>query len=68
MVDETVWLTQEEMSEQFDRSISTISEHISHIYAEDELHEKETVRSFGNSENSMGKPIKYYNFDVIIPG
>lgn len=66
MVDETVWLTQEEMSVLFDRSISTISEHISHIYTEGELNEKETVRSFGNSEIGINKPTKYYNLDVII--
>ena len=66
MVDDTVWLTQEEMSTLFDRSISTISEHISHIFAEGELDEKETIRSFGNSEIGSGKPTKYYNLDVII--
>src|SRR3989344_8171156 len=64
--DETVWLTQDEMSALFDRSISTISEHISHIFDEGELDEKETVRSFGNSEIGSGKPTKYYNLDVII--
>lgn len=66
MVDETVWLTQDEMSTLFDRSVSTISEHISHIYAEGELNEKQTIRSFGNSEIGSGKPTKYYNLDVII--
>lgn len=66
MVDETVWLSQEEMSTLFDRSISTMSEHISHIFTEGELSEKETVRSFGNSEIVSGKPTKYYNLDVII--
>ena len=32
--DETVWLTQDQMAELFDRSNSTISEHITNIYEE----------------------------------
>ena len=32
--DETVWLTQAQMAELFEKSKATISEHISHIYEE----------------------------------
>lgn len=66
MENETVWLTQEQMSDIFGRSVSTISEHIANIYEEKELEQDWTLRKFGNSENSFVKPKNYYNLDVII--
>src|SRR3989344_5394733 len=65
MQDETVWLTQDQMAELFDKSKSTINEHIGNVYSEGELRELETMRKFGNSELST-KPTNYYNLDVII--
>ena len=62
---DTVWLTQAQMSELFQKSKSTINEHIQNIYEEGELNEAETMRKFGNSEFST-KPTNYYNLDVII--
>jgi hypothetical protein len=62
---ETVWLTQDQMAELFEKSKSTINEHIQNIYTEKELTETETMRKFGNSEFST-KPTNYYNLDVII--
>ena len=35
--DESVWLTQEQMSLLFDKAKSTISEHIKHLFEEGEL-------------------------------
>ena len=63
--DETVWLTQEQMSKLFGKAKSTINEHIKNIYKEEELIENETMCKFGNSEFS-DKPTNYYNLDVII--
>lgn len=63
--DENVWLTQEQMAELFQKSKSTISEHISNIYKEGELKKEDTMRKFGNSEFST-KPTNYYNLDMII--
>ena len=63
--DETVWLTQEQMSMLFGKARSTINEHIQNIYQEGELQESNSMRKFGNSEFSM-KPTNYYNLDVII--
>ena len=62
--DETVWLTQNQMSKLFDVSQSTIAEHINNVFEEGEL-SKET--SIGNSDKSSGgrKPL-IYNLDVII--
>jgi hypothetical protein len=65
MEDETVWLTQDQMAELFEKSKSTINEHINNIYEEKELVEGLTMRKFGISEFST-KPTHYYNLDVII--
>ena len=64
-VDETVWLTIDAMSKLFDKSRSTINEHILHIFEEGELKQKASVRKIGNSDFST-KPTNYYNLDVII--
>lgn len=63
--DDTVWLTQEQMAELFQKAKSTINEHINNIYNEGELRKEDTLRKFGNSEFST-KPTNYYNLDMII--
>lgn len=63
--DDTVWLTQEQMSKLFGKAKSTINEHIKNIFKENELQENETMTKFGNSEFS-DKPTNYYNLDMII--
>lgn len=63
--DDTVWLTQEQMAELFQKAKSTINEHIKNIYAEGELEESTTMRKFGNSEFST-KPSNFYNLDMVI--
>ena len=63
--DDTVWLTQEQMSKLFGKAKSTINEHIKNIFKENELQESETMTKFGNSEFS-DKPTNYYNLDMII--
>ena len=44
--DETVWLTQAQLVELYQTSKSNISEHIKHIFEEQELDEKSVVRNF----------------------
>lgn len=65
MENETVWLTIEQMATLFEKSKSTINEHILNIYNEKELIENETLRKIGISDFST-KPTNYYNLDVII--
>ena len=62
--DETVWLTQDQMSALFGKAKSTINEHIKNIYEERELEETSTMKKFGISEFQQKAP--YYNLDVII--
>lgn len=68
--DDTVWLTQQQMSELFQTSRTNVVEHIKHIYEEGELDEISTCRNFrqvrkeGNRE--VTRQIPYYNLDMII--
>lgn len=65
--DETVWLTQDQMSELFDKGRSTITEHIQNAFREGELDENSVCREFRRT-GSDGKDynVKHYNLDVII--
>jgi len=64
---ETVWLSQAQMSELFQKEVSTVSEHIKNIYEEGELLKESTIQAkSGNSEIGLVRPTKYYNLDVII--
>ena len=68
--DDTVWLTQQQMSELFQTSRTNVVEHIKHIYEEGELDEISTCRNFrqvrkeGNRE--VTRLIPHYNLDMII--
>ena len=63
---DTVWLTQEQMSELFETARSSIAYHIGNIFKEKELDESTSVENFDRSENKASRPPKYYNLDVII--
>lgn len=62
---ETVWLTIDQMADLFQKSRSTINEHILNIYTEQELDQQVSMRKIGNSDFST-KPTNFYNLDVII--
>lgn len=61
---DTVWLTQAQMAELFQRDRSVITKHIANIFKEGELDEKSNVQNlhFANSD----KPVALYSLDVII--
>ena len=63
---ETVWLTQEQMSILFDTARSSIAYHIGNIFKEGELDKNTSVEIFDRSKNKASRPPKYYNLDVII--
>ena len=66
IVDDTVWLTQEQMSSLFDTARSTIAYHINQIFKEGELNRETSVEIFDRSTNPASRPPQYYNLDVII--
>jgi hypothetical protein len=61
---ETVWLTQSQMTELFGRDVSVISRHINNIFKEAEV-DKESNLHFLQIASS-DKPVAYYSLDVII--
>ena len=61
---ETVWLTQAQLCELFQRDVSVISRHIKNIFSEGEL-EKESNLHFLQIANS-DRPVALYSLDVII--
>ncbi len=62
--EDTVWLTQAQIAELFQRERSVISKHISNVFSEGELEEKSNVQILHIA--SSDKPVKLYNLDVII--
>lgn len=68
--DETLWLTQMQMAELFQKDKRTISEHITNLYQEGELTQEATIRNFrtvqkeGNRE--VERDLASYNLDVVI--
>lgn len=67
MQNETVWLTQQQLADLYQSSKSNVSEHIKHIFEEEELDEEAVVRKFRTTA-SDGKSynVTYYNLDMII--
>ena len=64
LADETVWLTQAQMSHLFERDRTVITRHINNIFKEEELDKKSNVH-FLHIANS-DKNVKFYSLDVII--
>ncbi|NVO02111.1 MAG: virulence RhuM family protein [Bacteroidetes bacterium] len=67
---ETIWLTQKQMSELFDCSIDNIALHLKNIYKDQELNEIATSEEFSVVRKEGGRDVKrkimYYNLDAII--
>lgn len=70
MKDETVWLSQQQMSELFDTSRTNIIEHINHIYSDGELDKNSTCQDFRQvrkeGNRNVTRSIPFYNLDLII--
>lgn len=62
--DETVWLTQAQMSELFQRERSVITKHVNNVFKEGELEKKGNVQILHISGSD--RPVSFYNLDVII--
>lgn len=68
--DKNIWLSQAQLCEVFQKSKSTISEHISNIFKEEELDALATVRKFRTvqmeGQREVTRDIDFYNLDLII--
>ena len=67
---ETVWLSQQQMSELFKTDRTSISRHIKNIYKTEELDKKSTCAFFAQVKDEgfrkVTRKIPYYNLDMII--
>lgn len=67
---DTVWLSQKQMAELFDKDTDTIGLHLQNIYAEEELEENSTTELFpvvqSEGKRRVNRKIKFYNLDAII--
>jgi prophage antirepressor-like protein len=68
--EDTVWLTQSQMVELFQRDKSVISRHIRNIFREGELQLASTVANFATVQDESGREVvrnvEHYNLDVVI--
>jgi Virulence protein len=68
MGEETVWLSQQQMADLFNKDRTVIGRHIRNIYKEEELEEGITCAKFAHMGKEGDQPYEYtaYNLDVII--
>ena len=68
--EETVWLTQNEISQLFDTTKQNVSLHINNIFKENELLRKATVKEILTVQNEGGRfisrKLNYYNLDMVL--
>ncbi len=70
---ETLWLTQEQISQLFERDRTVISRHLRNIFQEGELDEKMVCAKFAHTTQhgairgkTQIKEVKYYNLDAVL--
>lgn len=61
---ESVWLTQAQLTQLFERDRTVITKHINNVFKEQELDEKSNVQKMHIANSD--KPVAYYSLDVII--
>ena len=73
MQDETVWLTQSQMAQLFDRDRTVITRHINNIFKSAELNKEEVCAKFAHTTEhgaiqgkTQTRELDYYNLDMII--
>jgi hypothetical protein len=70
MQDDTVWLSQAQMAELFDKDVRTINDHLKNVYTEGELEVNPTIRNFRivrkEGQREVSREIEHYNLDAII--
>ncbi len=66
----TVWLTQKTLSNLYQISVSSVNEHLTHIYEEGELSPEATIRKFRivrtEGKRDISRIIEHYNLEAIL--
>ncbi|MGO3345671.1 MAG: virulence RhuM family protein [Marinomonas sp.] len=67
---DNVWLTQALIAELYQKSVSTINEHLANIYTDDEIDQKTTIRKFRmvrqEGARQVTRGIDHYNLEAIL--
>ncbi len=64
---ETVWLSQKQMADLFQKDVRTVNEHIQNIFEERELSQESVIRNFRiTAQDGKTYDTQHYNLDVII--
>jgi hypothetical protein len=67
---QTVWLSQKQLTDLFGKAKGTISEHIKHIFEDGELAREATVRLFRTVQTEGGREVsrevECYNLDMVL--
>ena len=67
---QTVWLNQKQLTELFGKVKGTISEHIKHIFEDEELTHEATVRLFRTvqkeGDREVVREVEFYNLDMVL--
>ena len=67
---QTVWLSQKQLTELFGKAKGTISEHIKHIFEDEELEPEATVRQFRTVQTEgsreVTREVEHYNLDMVL--
>jgi prophage maintenance system killer protein len=70
LIDDTVWLSQAQMAELFEKDVRTVNDHIKSIYREAELSSNRTIRKFRivqtEGKRRVERNVEHYNLDMII--
>ncbi len=73
LINDTVWLTADQMADLFQRNKSTISRHIKNVFEQGELQAQEVVAFFATAtphgaikDKNQTHNVAYYNLDMII--
>jgi len=62
----TIWLSQKQIGELYQKGKATISEHIKHIFEDGELEENSVVRNYRTTAaDGKNYDVAYYNLDMI---
>jgi len=61
--DETVWLTQKQIAEIFQKDQSVISRHINNIFKDGEVDEKSNMQKMHIANSD--KPVSFYSLDIV---
>ena len=70
LANDTLWLTQKQMADLFDKDSDTIGLHLKHIFQECELDESATTEEYSvvqlEGKRKVRRSVKHYNLDAIV--